>query len=122
MSTSACKNFRPGQFGVFTIIESAELNEIITKALPKLMHLRLKSIEWLDLGSNIIAILLSSFRQQIYLTEWMDIFADMFTNTLDSESLRENSKRVVKMIADARQLNALSIRNFQVRSFIVTHR
>lgn len=111
---SACKNFRPGQFGIFTLIESEYLNETITQALPKLMHLRLKSIEWLDLGSNITAILFSSFRSQIYLAEWMEIFNDTFTNTLNGDGLRENSKRVVKMIADARQLNSMSINIFQV--------
>ncbi len=120
-SMSANRNFRPGQFGIFTLAESANLNETITRELPKLMHLRLKSIEWIDLGSQITAILCSSFRSQIYLSEWMDIFKCLFTNTIDSDRLRENSKRVVKMIADARQLNPMSINHFQVQNLPFYH-
>ena len=111
---SAYRNFRPGQFGIFTITDSANLNEIITKELPKLMHLRLMSVQWIDLGSQITAILCSSFRSQIWLSEWMDIFKCLFTNTNNCETLKENSKRVVKMISDARQLNPMSINHFQV--------
>ena len=110
---SACRTFRPGQFGIFTLVEG-DFNQIVTNALPKLMHLRLKSIEWLDLGSNITAILYSSFRTQIYLTEWMHIFNCMFISNVNGDGLRENSKRVVKMISDARQLNPMSINHFQV--------
>jgi hypothetical protein len=112
---ASSKNFRPGQFGIFTVTEKdCDLNNIITQALPGLSHLRLKSVEWVDLGSQIMAMLFSSFRSQIYLSEWQAIFNRNFPNTLNCDQLRENSKRVVKIIAETRHTNALSIHQFQV--------
>ena len=112
----ASKNFRPGQFGIFTVLEPGdEVNRIITTALPAVSSLRLRNIEWVDLGSRIIAMLFSSFRTQIYLSEWQLIFKNMFVNTLSAEQLRENSKRVVRIISDARQMNSLSVNHFAVR-------
>ena len=110
------KTFRPGQFGIFTVLEPGdEVNRIITTALPAVTSLRLKNIEWVDLGSRIVAMLFSSFRTQIYLSEWQLIFRNMFVNTLGADQLRENSKRVVRIIVDARQMNSFSVNHFAVR-------
>ena len=76
--------------------------------------LRLKSVEWVDLGSQIMAILFSSFRTQIYLSELQVIFKRMFANTLGADQLRESSKRVVPIVGEARQLNPLSLNHFEV--------
>jgi hypothetical protein len=52
----AARLFRPGQFGVFTVVKpDFDLNATITRALSKLTKLRLKSVEWLDLGGGILA-------------------------------------------------------------------
>jgi hypothetical protein len=109
------KNFRPGQFGIFAIVQhEGDLNHIITSALQFVACLRLKNVEWLNLGSNIFAILFTSFRSQIYLSEWQMIFKYMFQNTLTPDRQRENSKHVVKMISDTRQLNPMHMNHFQV--------
>ena len=109
------KTFRPGQFGIFSVLEEgSNLDEILTRALPSLASLHLKSVQWIDLGSRIRAILFSSFRAQIYLQEWKAVFKGAFQNSVDDDRLRDNSKRVVKMLADARQLNALCINHFEV--------
>lgn len=109
------KTFRPGQFGIFTVVESgSDINRIITDALSDVVCLRLKNVEWIDLGSQIMAILFSSFRSQIYLSEWQVIFRHMFVNTVSAEQLRENSKRVVRIVSEARQLNALCVNHFEV--------
>ena len=117
------KTFRPGQFGIFTVLEPGdEVNRIITTALPAVTSLRLKNIEWVDLGSRIVAMLFSSFRTQIYLSEWQLIFRNMFVNTLGADQLRENSKRVVRIIVDARQMNSFSVNHFAVRILLIRNR
>jgi hypothetical protein len=111
----ARRTFRPGQFGIFTVVKpDFDFNDTVTKALSDLTSLRLKSVDWIDLGSGIIAVLFSSFRDQIYLVEWLKVFKYIFENTLSDEHLRENSIRVVKIMADTRQRNSLNINRFSV--------
>ena len=111
------RSYRPGQFGIFTVLErGSDLNSIITSELATVSSLRLKKIEWIDLGSQIVAILFSSFRSQIYLSEWQQLlFKSMFKNTSSTEMLRDNSRHVVKIIAAVRQQNSLSINLFEVK-------
>jgi hypothetical protein len=108
--------YRPGQFGIFTVLEKgSDLNSIITRELPSVMSLRLRKIEWIDLGSRIVAILFSSCKSQIYLSEWQQtLFKSMFKNTSSAEMLRDNSRHVVKIVAAVRQNSSLSINLFQV--------
>jgi hypothetical protein len=111
----ARRTFRPGQFGIFTVVQpDFDFNDTVTKALSNLTSLRLKSVDWIDLGSGIIAVLFSSFRNQIYLGEWLKVFKYIFENTSSDEHLRENSIRVVKIMADTRQRNSLNINRFSV--------
>ena len=112
----ASRFFRPGHFGFFVIVEGNEHPSAkITRHLQYVSNLQIKSVEWVDLGMNLIAILFSSFRPQIYITEWQQIFrCGMFQISNDQELLRSNSKHVVRIIADARQTNPLSIHQFQV--------
>ncbi len=108
--------FRPGQFGVFTVVKpDFDINATITRALPNLTKLRLKGVAWLDLGGGILAVLFSSSNNQIYLKEWKVIFDCVFENTNSDDQLRLNSKKVAKMMTDARQSDAMNINHFTVR-------
>ena len=110
------KFFRPGQFGVFTVVKpDFDINATITRALPTLAKLNLKGVEWIDLGGGILAVLFSSFRAQIFLYEWQVIFSCVFENTNTDVQQRNNSKRVVKILADARHNDAMNINFFTVR-------
>jgi hypothetical protein len=109
------KTFRPGQFGIFTrILPGQDTNQLIRESLYDVATLQLKSIEWVDLGSQIMAVLFSSFRTQIYLSEWQLVFRRMFHSSIDADHLRENSKRVVRLIADARQLTPSCVCHLKV--------
>ena len=111
------KSYRPGQFGLFTVVEKGvDLNTVFASELPSVANLQLKKIEWIDLGSQIVAILFSSFKSQIYLSEWQHIlFKSMFKNTSSTDMLRDNSRHVVKIVVAARNQNSLSINLFQVK-------
>ncbi len=115
------RTFRPGQFGILTVVKpDFDLNATITQALPNLTKLRLKGVEWLELGSGILAVLFSSFQSQIYLSEWQNIFKYIFANSNSDKQLRDNSRKVVKMMADARQQDAMSINHFAVLSLLLS--
>ena len=112
----SCRLFRPGHFGFFVTLEnSRDFDVRITQSLRHVSSLQLKDVEGVDLGMNITAILFSSFRGQMYITEWQQIFrCGMFFNDLSLEMLRKNSKHVVKIIADTKQSDPTALRHFQV--------
>jgi hypothetical protein len=105
---------RPGQFGFFiSCMADEEISRIIENGLQHVGKLDLMRVEWVNLGI-VKAILFSSNKDQIYMSTWMQIFQCMFHNTIGQQLLLHNSRRVVRIIADTRQSDAVSIHVLQV--------
>jgi hypothetical protein len=107
---------RPGQFGLFIpSIPNEQICRIIEEGLPHVGNLDLMRVEWVNLGL-VKAILFSSNKSQQWMSTWMLIFKYMFQNTLGQDLLRQNSRRVVRILADTRQSDAIAIHVLRVRS------
>ena len=105
---------RPGQFGLFIpSIPNEQICRIIEEGLPHVGNLDLMRVEWVNLGL-VKAVLFSSNKPQQWMSTWMLIFKYMFQNTLGQDLLLQNSRRVVRIIADTRQSDAMAIHVLRV--------